>query len=91
MSFKLKDNIAKINEQIISKNNEDNNMEWIKNKQNDLKIIIRIIVYYKELKQKANFSFIDLNGEKSECIYIIDNGWLKIIKLFFNMRFYKNI
>ena len=76
----------------LSKNIQKN--EIIKDNPNDtikeeLEILIMIFYFDMYLREKENDSFEDLNKEKSEKVYLIDNLWMEEYKSFFDYKYLK--
>ena len=70
--------------QINNKNEIDNNISEFKNKyKNDIDILTRIFIYYKEIREKEDILFKELNDENKNNIYIINNNWIEKYKLYF--------
>ena len=57
----------------------------------DLEILIRLFYYYKEIKEKVNESFKNLNENNKETVYLINESWIKKYKKFFEFQELENI
>ena len=56
----------------------------------DIEILIRIFYYNKYLKDNENDTFITLNQENKETIYLIHNSWMEQYKSHFNYQVLEN-
>ena len=82
----------KINHNKSSKEKEDNEKNIISNELNSntkkeykkhLDILIRLLIYQKEAKEKINDSFTSLNEQKKESVFLINSDWIEKFKNFF--------
>ena len=78
---KIKD---KVQDSVNIKNNNLVKSEFNNKYKNDIEILIKLYMNYKEIKEKLNnMNFQELNEDNKYSIYIINNNWIKNYKLFF--------
>ena len=78
---KIKDKVQDI---VNIKNNNLVKSEFNNKYKNDIEILIRLYMNYKEIKEKLNnMNFQELNEDNKYSIYLINNNWIKNYKLFF--------
>ena len=58
-------------------------MNTLKDKYKHLEILIRLYLSCEEIKGNENISFIDLNEQKSEQFFLINNEWVEKLKSLF--------
>jgi len=66
--------------------NDENETQISEEIKGNLKIIIRLFYYYKELKEKENDSFQELTDEKKETVYLINKSWIEKLQNFFEYK-----
>ena len=72
------------NEQKKEDNLNSDLIDKFKNKyKKHIEILIRLYIFYRNLKEKENIVFSDLKEEKKESHFIININWMKQFKLFF--------